>query len=260
MGRHRSSFKKSLDPKAFLFALSRVFTFGLPVFRRAISFFPERSWPGPDRLVSLHRSVHMYAFCRAEYSSERARVFVNNVDVRSTSVWDDELSTERVVEIISNVIVPGSRPAAIDPLTGTQLSSDRFGSIDWSTARPSLSSLTTKRLNEDLTFVVPKLSHFGHLLTDVLLPMFFAISAAGLKCGDRLNVVTSEKTVALTTAFVEALRSAGLIVNHVKAKAHQTIHVPRMLYSSAHTSNKELRFAHPECLDFARSTKRQRSS
>ena len=67
----------------------------------------------------------------------------------------------------------------------------------FSTARPSISALTRHRMSEDLTIVIPRMDHFGHLLTDWILPYFFAVKMAGLKAGDHVLAVDGTFTTPL---------------------------------------------------------------
>ncbi|MDB5650088.1 MAG: hypothetical protein JWL62_1608 [Hyphomicrobiales bacterium] len=252
MGRHRSAFKRALDLKPKVFRLSRWVTLGLPMLRRALSFFPEKGWPAAARVTIVHRSAYHYPWCAPAHAVELARVFEQNVDVSVDSSWPHFIRAERIVAILNDMIVPGHRVTPVDPITGRQISSDRSGPATWSTARPSISALTTHEVSGDLTIVIPRVDHFGHLLTDVLMPLFFAIQTIGFTQGHRLNVVTSERPVALVLAFINALRHAGYSVNHVETRTTQTILVPRLLYANCHTRNLELKFATPESLDFAR--------
>ncbi len=252
MGRHRSGFKQALDIKSKLFLASRLVTLGQPLLRRAASFFPELGWPEAERVQLIHRSRYTYPWTAPAYAAERARVFAQNVDTAVASSWSDTQSAERIVAILSDMIVPGHRVTPVDPRTGRQISSDRTGLASWSTARPSVSALTTRVLSKDLTLVIPRMDHFGHLLTDVLMPLFFAVQMIGFAEGDRLNVVTSQRPVALILAFIDALRDAGYSVEHIETSTTQTLAVPRLLYANSHTRNLELKFSCPEALDFAR--------
>jgi capsular polysaccharide biosynthesis protein len=107
-------------------------------------------------------------------------------------------------------------------------------------------------MSDDYTIVIPRMDHFGHLLTDWILPAFFAVQQAGLKAGDHLNVVTSDHPVSLIMAFVEALRHAGFLVTHRQSRLTETIVVPRLLYANCHTNSIYHRFCTPEVLAFAR--------
>jgi capsular polysaccharide biosynthesis protein len=153
---------------------------------------------------------------------------------------------------VTDVIVPGHRVTPVDPVTGNQIASDFFGAANYSTARPSISALTRYRMSDDYTIVIPRMDHFGHLLTDWILPAFFAVQQAGLKAGDHLNVVTSDHPVSLIIAFVEALRHAGFLVTHRQSRLTETIVVPRLLYANCHTNSIYHRFCTPEVLVFAR--------
>jgi capsular polysaccharide biosynthesis protein len=100
--------------------------------------------------------------------------------------------------------------------------------------------------------VIPKLNHFGHLLTDFLMPYFFALQIIGFSEGARLNIVTSSRPNALILAFIEAVRQAGYEVTHIEGKLWQEIRIPRLLHATTHTKNLELKFATPEAIRFAR--------
>lgn len=251
MGRHRSALKQTLDLKNKAFAITRLVTMDHPALRRALSFFPERGWPRADRVEILHRSTHVFPWMAAEFEAERAAVFTHNVDPVWPSIWPHEGSAERLVAIVHNVIVPGHRVTPVDPVTGRQIDAEVREQVKWSTARPSISALRTRVLSDDLTIVIPRMDHFGHLLTDVLLPLFFAVQQIGFSQGERLNVVTSQNPVPLITAFVSALRAAGYSVTHIQTRVNETIRAPRYLHARCHTRNRDNKFAVPEALDFA---------
>jgi hypothetical protein len=252
MGRHRSPLKQALDIKSRLFAASRLLTLELPVLRRFFSFYPDRALPENDRVRVIHRSIYRHPWMGPEFAAQRDFVLTHNVDAYGPSFFVEKGATERFVAEVSNVIVPGHRVTPVDPVTGNQIASDFLGSANFSTARPSISALTRHRMSDDYTIVIPRMDHFGHLLTDWILPAFFAVQQAGLKAGDRLNVVTSDHPVSLITAFVEALRHAGFQVTHRPSRLTETIVVPRLLYANCHTNSIYHRFCTPEVLDFAR--------
>jgi len=252
MGRHRSPLKQMLDVKSRLFLLSRLLTLGLPCLRRFWSFYPDLGFPEPDRVTLIHRSAYQHPWTSARYNEARKFVLENNVDSPTASLWTDTHATERYAAIIQNVIVPGHSGTPIDPATAHQISSDKNGASNWSRARPSISALTRRQLSADLTLVIPKLNHFGHLLTDFLMPYFFALQITGFSKGTKLNIVTSSRPNALILAFIEAVRQAGYEVTHIEGKLWQEIRVPRLLHATTHTKNLELKFATPEAIRFAR--------
>jgi hypothetical protein len=252
MGRHRSPLKQALDIKSRLFAASRLLTLELPVLRRFFSFYPDRAFPTDDRVRVIHRSIYRHPLMGPEFAAQRDFVLTHNVDAYGPSFFIEKGATERFVAEVSNVIVPGHRVTPVDPVTGNQIASDFLGTANFSTARPSISALTRHRMSDDYTIVIPRMDHFGHLLTDWILPAFFAVQQAGLKPGDRLNVITSDKPVSLILAFVEALRHAGFLVTHRQSRLTETIVVPRLLYANCHTSSIYHRFCTPEVLAFAR--------
>lgn len=252
MGRHRSPLKQALDVKSKLFALSRLVTLDLPALRRAASFFPERGLPEPARLRVLDRSVWPHPWLAPAYDAPRRLMLEENVDTFWPSHFAQPGATERFAAIVDDVVVPGHRVTPADPATGKLVASDHFDVRGWNWSRPSISALSRRTLSDDLTIVVPLMAHFGHLLTDVLLPHVFALQHAGLAPGARLNVVTSEKPVALIDAFAGALAHAGYRVERVHARVHETLRVPRLLYGACHTPNLEQKFATPESLAFAR--------
>ncbi len=252
MGRHRSRLKRALDVKSKLFRLSRWLTLGQPALRRLWSFYPELKMPDARRVRVIHRSAHAHPWRGPDYAQQRAFVLQNNVDSQTASDWSAMDATERYVAIIDDVLVPGHRVTPVDPKTGAQISSDGARLTTWNKARPSISALQTRQLASDLTIVIPRMTHFGHLLTDVLMPQFFALQLLGFSEGRRLCVVTSEKPVGLILAFIGALRHAGYEVTHVPAQVWETIRAPKLLYATTHARNLELKFATPEALDFAR--------
>ncbi|MDB5509439.1 MAG: hypothetical protein JWL93_1908 [Hyphomicrobiales bacterium] len=251
MGRHRSAFKEALDLKNKAFALSRLITMNRPSLRRLLSFYPERAWPAAERVQILHRSAHVFPWLAAEFEAQRSRVFTHNIDHVQPSIWAHEGSAERLVAIVRDVVVPGHRVTPVDRSTGAQVHAEAREAVKWATARPSISALRRRVLSDDLTIVIPRMNHFGHLLVDVLMPLFFAVRMLGFSEGERLNVVTGRRPVPLIGAFISALRSAGYAVTHVETRVDQTIQVPRYLHAMCHTRNRENKFATPESIDFA---------
>lgn len=252
MGRHRSPLKQALDVKSKLFTLFRFVTLDMPALRRLCSFYPEYKIPSDESNHILHRSAYHYPWLQAPYDAARALMLDHNVDSLGPSDWSQTDATERYISIIRDVIVPGQFTLPVDPRAAALISSDQTGLANWNRARPSISAWTRKSISDDLTLVVPKINHFGHLLTDFLMPYFFALHLIGQSQGDKLNIITSDKPNELIQAFVAAVRLAGYQVRHVETKIWQEIHVPRLLYATTHSRNREWKFATPEILDLAR--------
>ncbi len=252
MGRHRSPLKQALDVKSRLFFLSRLLTLGLPSLRRFWSFYPDLGFPSADRVQLIHQSLYQHPWMSAHYEEARKFVLNHNVDSPAISLWSEPHTTERYVAIVRGVVVPGHSGTPIDPVTARQISSDKNGASNWSRGRPSISALTRRQLSADLTLVIPKLNHFGHLLTDFLMPLFFALQMIGFSEGQQLNIVTSRRPNALILAFIEAVKQAGYEVTHIEGQLWEEIHVPRLLHATTHTQNLELKFATPEAIPFAR--------
>lgn len=252
MGRHRSAFQRAYDPKPKLLAFCRLATAGAGPLRRALSFHPEAAWPEPSRVSVLHRSACELPFTRPAYAQALDFLSEHNVDSPCPSVWTQPTSVERFVALVRDVVVPGHRVRPACPRTGRQIMSDDAEPLRWTHARPSVSALRRIALSDAPTLVIPRMDHYSHLLTDVLMPLFFAVQMLGFSRGDRLNVVTSEAPVSLILAFVDALRAAGYLVRHVELRVHETAVVPLYLHATTHTGIRDWRFAVPEALDFAR--------
>ena len=252
LGRHRSRLKQILSHKRALFTLFRAATMGSPFLRRLISFYPELRIGAPDSYEVIHRSSFPHPWQSSEFADARRTVQSKNVDVKTLSAWSDAYSTERYVAIHKSVIVPGHRLTPVDPVSATQIGTDVFGLATWNNARPSFSGLNSIILNENLTIVIPPSGHYGHLLTDIIFPIYFALQKIGFTRGKKLNFVTTKEPNSLIQAFIKSLSDIGYDVLHISPKCTETLFVPNLLFAAMHCQNVENKFATEEVIDLAK--------
>ncbi|MBB3018840.1 hypothetical protein FHR70_001894 [Microvirga lupini] len=253
MARHHSALHRAFDLKPIAFRLMKSLTGSSPALRKAVSFFPDFGWPKDGKVRLVEDSVHPFRLMQSRYDRQRDFVSQHNVDVMKPSCrFTDQNSAHRVVALLSGILVPGHTLTPVDAATGRQLSFDTNADSNWHFAYPAPAAFHTHRVG-GIVAAIPPYSHYGHLLTDVLMPLCHALDQGVVPLGETLTVATARSPNSLVSSFIDGLRRKGLSVDHRELAPWERIQADAYLYARTHCCNVERLFATPEAIGFARS-------
>ncbi|MXQ12945.1 glycosyltransferase family 61 protein [Microvirga makkahensis] len=221
--------------------------------RKAVSFFPDFGWPGAAKVDLREDSIRSFNLVQERYSRQRAFVSSYDVDVMNPHCrFPDPDSAHRVIARIADVLIPGHTLTPVDPDTGRQIAFDTTADSNWHFSYPAPAALHTRRV-PGLVAAIPPYKHYGHLLTDVLMPLAYGLHRKVLAPGETLTIVTARSVNPLVENFVKGLQRNGLPIRHLRLAPWERVHAERYLYARSHCCNLERVFATPEALDYARS-------
>jgi hypothetical protein len=249
MARHHTPLQRRLDLKPIAFNATKSVVGANPLLRRLTGFFPDFGWPARAEIV--HESRHDFALFQPRYEAARTQLSANVDTLDEDSMHEDLGSARRVCARISNVLIPGHTITPVDPDTGKQIVFDRVSDSRWHFAHPAFVALSRRRLKGTVA-VIPPYKHYGHLLTDILMPLGFALGQGVLAKGETLTIVTGTLVLPFIRTFIEGLRSNGFVVEHTVARPFETLVADSFLYARTHTRNVEHLFATPEAIGFLR--------
>jgi hypothetical protein len=253
MARHHSTLHRTFDLKPIAFRVMKGLTGSIPALRKAVSFFPDFGWPEDEKVRLLEDSVHPFRLMQSRYDRQRDFVSQHNVDVMKPDCrFTDQTSAHRVTALLSGILVPGHTLTPVDAATGRQLSFDTTADSNWHFAFPAPAAFHTRRVR-GVVAAIPPYSHYGHLLTDVLMPLCHALDRGAVASEETLTVATARSVNPLISSFIEGLRRKGLAIDHVRLAPWERIEADSYLYARTHCSNVERLFATPEAIGFARS-------
>jgi hypothetical protein len=234
------------------FRLMRGLTGAHPALRKATSFFPDFSWPDARQVDLREDSLRAFNLTQPRYSRQLALVSQHNVDVMNPACrFADQNSARRVIARVGDVLIPGHTLTPVDAETGCQLAFDMTTPSNWNFAHPAPAAFRTRHV-EGPVAAIPPFSHYGHLLTDVLMPLCYALQQGAVAAGETLTIATIRSPNALVLSFIEGLRRSGLSIDHVSLAPWERIRTQAYLYARSHCSNIERLFATPEAVDYAR--------
>ena len=253
MARHHSALHRTFDLKPIAFRVMKGLTGASPMLRKAVSFFPDFGWPDDGKVRLLEDSVHPFRLMQGRYDRQRDFVSQHNVDVmKPTCRFTDQNSAHRVVASLSGILVPGHTLTPVDAATGRQLSFDTNADSNWNFAFPAPTAFHTRRVS-GVVAAIPPYSHYGHLLTDVLMPLCHALDQGAVPSGETLTIATARSVNPLVLSFIDGLRRKGVPVDHVRLAPWERIQADSYLYARTHCCNVERLFATPEAIGFTRS-------
>ncbi|MEZ0171899.1 DUF563 domain-containing protein [Microvirga sp. TS319] len=253
MARHHSALHRKFDIKPIAFRVMKGLTGPYPVLRKAVSFFPDFGWPTAEKVDLREDSVRSFNLLQERYSRQRAFVRSHDVDVVNAHCrFPDPDTAHRVIAFVADVLVPGHTLTPVDYATGKQLAFDTTADSNWHFAYPAPAAFSTRHVKGAVA-AIPPYRHYGHLLTDVLMPLAYALHRGALAPGEALTIVTARSVNPMVQSFIEGLRGIGVPLSHVKLAPWERVHAKRYLYARSHCCNLERVFATPEALGYARS-------
>lgn len=253
MARHHSAIHRRFDLKPIAFQVMKGLTGSHPGLRKAVSFFPDFGWPDPAKVDLREDSVRSFNLLQERYARQRAFVRSHDVDVMNPHCrFQDPDSAHRVTAFVADVLVPGHTLTPVDAATGKQLAFDTGADSNWHFAYPAPTVFRTRRV-QGAVAAIPPYKHYGHLLTDVLMPLAYALHRQALAPGEPLTIATARSVNPMVQSFIDGLKGIGVPVTHVTLAPWERIRAERYLYARSHCSNLERVFATPEALGYARS-------
>ncbi|KRE11279.1 hypothetical protein ASE63_20190 [Bosea sp. Root381] len=234
-----------LDPKPHAFTLSNALLGWHPGVRRLAGFFPDFVWPDPGRVRMFEDRLWRHSLSAAAYDDVRPQVCDDNVDTLNPLDTACEAGFSRtVIAEISGVVVPGHTLTAVDAASGSQISLGQQGKARWSFAYPGFVAM--KRITVDQPcLAIPPIRHYGHLMTDVLMPICEAIRIGAISGREELVIFTGDHPP-LVSSFIEGIRASGLRVRQMPLSPTEHVVTDRYLYARSHSPNIEQIFGVPE--------------
>lgn len=253
MARHHSALHRTFDLKPLAFRVMKGLTSPHLSLRKATSFFPDFGWPAAGQVDLVEDSTRVFNLTQERYARQRAFIDQYNVDVMNPGCrFTDQDSAHRVIARVADVLIPGHTLTPVDAVTGRQLSYDMTSESNWNFAHPAPAAFRTRPVKGPVV-AIPPYAHYGHLLTDVLMPLCYALHRGALTPGETLTVVTVRSPNALVASFIGGFEGIGVPVNHVMLAPWERVRAETYLYARSHCCNVERIFSTPEAVDYARS-------
>lgn len=252
MARHHTRLDKALDLKPRAFALMRALV-GDSVSRRHLTaFYPDHGWPGDGRVSFIENTRHAFALFGERHAGALAIVSTNNRDTMNPDATEiDGDSGLRIIARIADVLIPGHTLSPVDIETGRQIDYVHRGPSRWPFAHPAPAGLR-EIATDTPVMVVPPIRHYGHTLTDVLMPLFLALQSGQFSEAQPITLITSRKPLLVVEAVIDGLRKLGLLKQHLRLAPWQRVRASQFIYARTHCRNVERIFAAPDALPMAR--------
>jgi capsular polysaccharide biosynthesis protein len=245
LARHHTFLDRLFDLKPRAFALSEAVLGHHPRTRVLSGFFPDFIWPDAARVKVFEDRRWRHNLAAAEYDDVRPLVCDRNVDVLNPLDIACEPGVSRtMIAEIAGVVVPGHTLTAVDAASGSQISLGQQGKARWSFAYPG--PIALKRIVVDQPcLAIPPIRHYGHLMTDVLMPICEAIRIGAISEREELVIFTGDHPP-LVSFFIDGMRALGLRVRQMPLKPTEHVVTDRYLYARSHSPNIEQIFGVPE--------------
>ncbi|AMJ62360.1 glycosyltransferase family 61 protein [Bosea sp. PAMC 26642] len=245
MARHHTFFDRLFDLKPKAFALSEAVLGHYPRTRLLSGFFPDFGWPDASRVRVFEDRRWRHALNGPAYDAVRPLVCDRNVDVLNPldTACEAGFSRTMIVEI-AGVVVPGHTLTAVDAASGSQISLGQQGKARWSFAYPGPIALKRIAVGQPC-LAIPPIRHYGHLMTDVLMPICEAIRIGAITDREELVVFTGDHPP-LVSSFIDGMRATGLRVRRMPLAPTEHVVTDRYLYARSHSPNIEQIFGVPE--------------
>jgi hypothetical protein len=244
MSRHRKGLRSLSNYKPALHAAFSAITRGRPGMARALDFY-GRFGP-PEGMVVLHDDTIESPIAAPQYAVELAKMLEHNCEGQQTSEGIPPFPLmRRVVWEAPEIYFPGRIIYPVDRRTAQIASFELSGPTNWSHTRPRPFRSPPIRIR-GRAVVIPNMRHYGHLMTDKLAPIAFAVHL-GLITPDRpVTLVRSVGDNPVAEAFARGLVALGLVSDIVTLRRSQSALADSLIQCEALVSSGEHKYAMPE--------------
>lgn len=225
-------------------------TRGSPAMARTLDFFP--AYGPPASLRTLHDDEVINPIVAPRYAAELAKVSEHSREtVHAGPGIPPFPQLRRVVWQMGEAYLPGRIIAPVDLSSGRIASLTRTGPTNWSSTRPRLFRQSPARI-AGRVIAIPYMSHYGHLLTDILAPLAFAVARGLISREDPVTVVCAATDNPVSTAFAQGLLKLGYARAIHRLGPQEGVIAEAYLHAEVLCSSGEHRYAMPEVTDLLR--------
>jgi len=250
MARHRSRLRRAIDLKPKVHALFAALTRGRPGMARLFDFFPD--FGRPPSFAVLHDDEVINPISAPRYSAALALISEHNRErVQSGPGIPPFPRLRRLVWQAGETYFPGAIIKPVDRKGGRIVSFTETGPTNWSTSRPRLWRRAPATISGRV-IAIPFMSHYGHLLTDILGPIAFAIARGLISRADPVTVVSPSEDNPVSAAFISGLCALGYARGVHRLGPLDSAVAATSLHAEVLCSSAEHRYAMPEVTDLLR--------
>ena len=244
MARHRTGLRRLLDLKPKAHAALSLLTRASPAIARALDFFP--GYAPPRGLRVRHDDTITNPIVAPRYAPQLALVSERNCERRLEGPGIPPfLQLRRLVWEAPDIYIPGRIIAPVDLSSGRIASLSQAGPTSWAVTRPRPFRKPPARI-AGRAVLIPAMKHYGHLLTDVLAPIAFAVHRGLISREDPVTLVCARGDNPVATAFAEGMLRLGYARGiHRLGKDGGAI-AEALLQAEVLCSSGEHRYAFPE--------------
>lgn len=244
MARHRKGLRRWLDLKPKAHAAFSLITRRSPGAARLLDFFP--AFAVPSGLTWLHDDEIVAPMAAMRYAAELARVSAHNRDVMTGRPDAPPFPRlRRVVWQAPDIYIPGRILQPVDLAQGRIASTARTGPTNWSVTRPRPLRAAPTRVDGPAV-LVPRMKHYGHLLTDYLAPIAFAAHLGLISRERPVTLVHARDDNPVALRFAEGMLRLGLASRALPIGRDEGVLCSSYLCCEAVVGNGEHTYAMPE--------------
>lgn len=244
MSRHRKGLRRFTNYKPAAHAALSAITLGRPGAARALDFFP--TFGKPHGMVVLHDDMIEAPMARPQYAVELAKMLEHNCEGTKTSPEIPAFPMQRrVVWEAPDIYMPGRIVYPVDRTLARIASFEQSGPTNWSHTRPRPFRGRPIEIR-GRAVLIPKMRHYGHLMTDQLAPIAFAAHLGIISTERPVTLVRAAGDNPVADAFVRGMIKLGLVSDVVTLKRSQGAVAESFIQCEALVSSGEHKYAMPE--------------
>jgi hypothetical protein len=244
MARHRRGLRRLLDLKPKAHAAFSLLTRHSPGMAKALDFFPR--YARPPSLTVLHDDAVTNPMIAPRYAEALQLVLQKNKErVQAGPEVPPFPLLRRLVWQAGETYIPGHMIAPVDLSTGCIASFAAMGPTGWSVTRPRVLRRPPVRV-QGRAVLIPYMKHYGHLLTDILAPIAFAVHRGLISREDPVTVVCAEGDNPVSDAFARGLLALGHARRIERLGPRDAALCEAYVHAEVLCSSGEHRYAFPE--------------
>lgn len=244
MARHRKGLRLLFDLKPKAHAVCSLLTRGSPAIARALDFFP--AYAAPRSLQLVHDDVVTNPIVARNYATQFALTSEQNRETLQVGPGIPPFpQLRRVVWEMGETYVPGRIIAPVDLSHGRIASLTQTGPTNWATTRPRPFRKQPARIT-GRAVLIPYMKHYGHLLTDILAPIAFAVHRRLITREDPVTIVCAREDNPVAAAFAEGMLKLGFARAVHRLGRDEGVIAEAYLHAEVLCSSGEHRYAFPE--------------